>query len=249
VNNTRFNSICRPAANASPATARRRAPAPSTSPAARPVVPLLGLVGLVAALAAAGGLLAAQLFVQGATGGHHAGALASTLVVGQDFPTSFGTGRVAHVEKIAGLTAKELAGVTHGIQNLVPPDKVQVEASVMLTNRLDQPVAYSLVEQFRLVTDSGGQTEHLPGLTPQPSRLPPHASITANVRFMAPRDGGNLWLAFSDPGRSEPILVALGPTDQAPEGVLDGYHEHGGDAGGKTASDREGVRDTTREGP
>src|SRR4051812_45161469 len=40
--------------------------------------------------------------------------------------TSYGWVTVTHVERIRGLTAKELGGMTHGVKNLVDPDQVLV---------------------------------------------------------------------------------------------------------------------------
>jgi len=42
----------------------------------------------------------------------------------QDGPTSFGVVAVEGVTQTAGPTAKALAGMTHGVGNLVPPDKI-----------------------------------------------------------------------------------------------------------------------------
>jgi hypothetical protein len=189
----------------------------------RAVWPLLALVGATTLLALAGLVLAVGLLRGDAEPWRHG---ADAYPVGQPIPTSFGTLVVRDVEKVAGLTAQDLSGVTHGIQNLVPPDKMQVEAAILLTNRLDRPVDYSLVEQFQLVNESGQSIERLPGVTSQPVRLPPHSSITASMRFMAPRDGGHLWLAFHDPGRGPPLLVDIGATDETPPGALDGYRGH-----------------------
>ena len=63
--------------------------------------------------------------------------------IAQDVPTSFGVVAVESVTQNAGPTAKALAGMTHGVGNLVPPNKIQVDATVTLTNLLDAAVHYS----------------------------------------------------------------------------------------------------------
>ena len=61
--------------------------------------------------------------------------------VGQAVPTRFGVVAVQYADKLAGLSAKDLAGVTHGIQNLIRPDQVQVQVqgAVELTNLRPHP--------------------------------------------------------------------------------------------------------------
>jgi hypothetical protein len=74
----------------------------------------------------------------------------------EDVPTSFGVVAVESFTKTAGPTAKALAGVTHGIQSLVPPDKVGVQASVTVTNLQARPQPYA-PDQFRLYATKGGE--------------------------------------------------------------------------------------------
>ena len=40
---------------------------------------------------------------------------------------------VTHVERVTGLTADDLGGMTHGIQGLVPDDQTMLRVSLMLT--------------------------------------------------------------------------------------------------------------------
>ena len=168
--------------------------------------PLRGVVALAIAAALAGMLLAAQLVAraQPATESE------------QDVPTSFGTLRVTRVDLIDGLTPEDLAGMTHGIQNLVPSDKVQVAASVLLTNRGQRPVDYSPARQFRVVSSSGAAVEPLSGQVAETAVLPAHASLTTSISYSASRDGGELWLEYLDPGRGSPIRVRLGSIDPTP---------------------------------
>jgi hypothetical protein len=141
----------------------------------------------------------------------------------QDIPASFGVVAVEHVEKINGLGAKALAGATHGISGYVAPDKVQVQASVTLTNLLDHPVAYD-PRQFRLLVGTKRTPIDEVRSNLRPGTLQPDASIDAQLQFVAPRNGSKLWIQFSDPGRSKPILIDLGRTGTTPSGAFDGFH-------------------------
>ncbi|MEA2284424.1 MAG: hypothetical protein QOJ21_467, partial [Solirubrobacteraceae bacterium] len=98
----------------------------------RPAVnraPLLALVLSVVALAAGGLYVAVGLIQQGADT-PAIPELKGPFGVSQDIPTSFGAVAIDNVEKVNGVTAKDLSGVTHGISNYVPPNKTQVQASV-----------------------------------------------------------------------------------------------------------------------
>src|SRR4051794_18377359 len=116
----------------------------------------------------------------------------------QDVPTSFGVVAVESITKSAGPTAKALAGVTHGIQSLVPPNKVGIEAAVTMTNLKAQPQPYS-PDQFRLfATKSGRPGSGDKPIRPsrasvQPGTLQPDASVDATLTFTAPRNGAKLW--------------------------------------------------------
>jgi hypothetical protein len=130
------------------------------------------------------------------------------------------------VEQVNGLTAKALAGVTHGISNYVPPNKVQVQASVTLTNLLnEQPVAYSPT-QFRLLVGKKRKPVKDVRASFRPGTLQPNASISGQVKFIAPRTGSRLWIEFTDPKRPKPFLIDLGRTGKTPDNAFDGFHKH-----------------------
>jgi hypothetical protein len=146
----------------------------------------------------------------------------------QDIPTSFGVVAVEHAEKINGTTAKQVGGNTHGISGFVAPNKVQIEASVTLTNLLAKPVAYD-PRQFRLLVGEKRKpvTEVKSNLTP--GTLQPDAAVDGRLSFVAPRTGAKLWIEFTDPGRKKPILIDLGRTGKTPPNAFDGFHKgHGG---------------------
>jgi hypothetical protein len=155
-------------------------------------------------------------------------ALHGPAAIGRDVPTSFGVVAVEAMTKNTGPTAKSLAGVTHGIQSLVPPNKLQVNATVTLTNLQKRLLHYSPAQftlhatrgakftrgarSFRLVRSSTGQ-----------GTLQPDASIEATLTFVAPRDGSKLWMTFNDPARAPPVVFDLGRTDRTPPGALNQY--------------------------
>src|SRR5205085_3930490 len=117
--------------------------------------------------------------------------------VGQSVPTSFGVVAVQSADKIAGLTAKDLAGVTHGIQDLIRPDQVQVQVAVELTNLRNHPVAYTS-DQFRLASTKSSTPLSVVATSLQPNALQPKASIDGTLTFVAPRNGARLVVEFRD---------------------------------------------------
>jgi hypothetical protein len=207
----------RDAAASAASTAPRR---PATS-----WTPLLVLVLTVAALAAGGLALSVGLIERG-TPQPAQPALKGPFGTSQDIPTSFGAVAVDNVEKVNGLTAKSLAGVTHGISNYVPPNKVQVQATVTLTNLLnEQPVGYSPT-QFRLLVGEQRKPVKDVRASFRPGTLQPNASISGQVKFIAPRTGSRLWIEFTDPKRAKPFLIDLGRTGKTPDDAFDGFHKH-----------------------
>ena len=171
---------------------------------------LYAAVGCTAALVLVGGVLATRV-----TGGEdrstalHPAALVrqNNTDIGRDISTSFGVVAAESVRALGGLGARPLAGVTHGIQNLVRPDQMQVQVLVALTNELSRTVRYA-PQQFRLRV--GARTRRvLPrGATFHPGILQPRASIEGNVVFVAPRTRAPLVLEFAD--ARGPIAIDLG---------------------------------------
>jgi hypothetical protein len=167
----------------------------------------LGLLALALALAALGAFQAVDIISDGL----HDGA---TFAVGQTIPTSFGALTVQQVEMLDGLTSEDLSGVTHGIQNLVMSDKVQIQSSLQFLNRSNRPLAYT-PGQFRLVGD-GGQTEVEPSSgTLLTGSLPAHANMDVVLDFVTPRTNRPLWIEYQDPGQERPVRIAIGPADSS----------------------------------
>src|SRR3954452_2224236 len=217
----------------------------------RPAVkrgPLVALVLSVVALCVGGIAISVGLIEKG-TPQPTVPTLTGPFGTSQDIPTSFGAVAIDNVEKVNGLTAKSLAGVTHGIANYVPPNKVQVQASVTLTNLLnEQPVAYSPT-QFRLLIGKRRKPVKDVRASFRPGTLQPNASISGQVKFIAPRTGSRLWVGVPhpeaahpeslaprtaarrgfespDPKRAKPMLIDLGRTGKTPDNAFDGFHKH-----------------------
>jgi hypothetical protein len=209
------------------------APLPGGSSALRPRawnLLVVALVGGTLALAGVGAVLATGII---ATGESHSASVTPPILKGpfgtaQDVPTSFGVVSVEYAEKINGTTAKQTGGQTHGISGFVPADKVQVQASVTLTNLLDAPIAYD-PRQFRLLVGADRKPVTEVRANIKPGTLQPDAAIDARLTFIAPRNGDKLWIEFTDPARATPILIDLGRTGRTPEGAFDGFNKsHGG---------------------
>jgi hypothetical protein len=204
---------------ATPETGFRR----TTEPVARRTALLVGYIAGAVALVAVGAYLAVGVVSRGAPKDPVVALPPGPFGTAQDIPASFGVVAVEHVEKTNGLTAKDLAGATHGISGYVAPNKVQVQASVTLTNLLDHPIAYD-PRQFRLLVGKRRKPIDEVRSNLRPGTLQPDASIDAQLQFVAPRNGSRLWIQFSDPGRSKPILIDLGRTGTTPANAFDGFH-------------------------
>ncbi len=206
-----------------PIAARQTGIARAAASGARRRTPVAAFVGVTAALVVLGGVLTAGVISQGAPQDPAIALPKGPFGTSQDIPASFGVVAVEHVEKLNGLTAKDVAGATHGISGFVAPDKVQVDASVTMTNLLDHPVAYD-PRQFRLLVGAKQKPIEEVQSNLRPGTLQPDASIDSQLRFVAPRNGSKLWIEFRDPGRAKPILIDLGRTGKTPAGAFDGFH-------------------------
>lgn len=189
------------------------------------VVAVVLLATLV--LAVAGAVIASNIISTGVPAAPAPKLPAGPFGTGQDIPTSFGVVAVEHAEKINGTTSKQLGGNAHGISGLVAPNKVQVQASVTLTNLLDKPVAYD-PRQFRLLVGADRKPVSSVKSNLLPGTLQPDASIDGRLIFVAPRSGSKLWVEFTDPGRAKPLLIDLGRTGKTPPNAFDGFQHHKG---------------------
>jgi hypothetical protein len=214
------------ATDARPSSARARPPRLSTrkrSPllrflrqwrrrSGRPtVLPLYAFLGGVVTLALVGAFLAAGMFGwfgAGTRGGaNHSGPFG----LAQDVRTSFGVVTIESVDKSTGLTTRQLAGVNHGIQNLVSPDQVQLDVLVSITNELDTPAAYS-PDQFILIADNSDTPIQATSATFHDGTLQAHAQIEGKLSFVVSLGARKLLLRYTDPAQPQPILFDLGST-------------------------------------
>lgn len=141
--------------------------------------------------------------------------------VGQPVRTTMGVVTVTHVERTGGPSPKDFAGANHGIQNLVPPSKAQVEVTVRITDDSPHPTTWSRAAftlQSGAGTPSPSETSTLTG-----GRLGPGTTIEGSLGFVAQLDGSRLLLQM--PGPAGPVAVDLGRTDfRAPQPADEGHH-------------------------
>lgn len=175
------------------------------TPALFRYLPVIGLLAFVIGLAVAGGLQAANVVAESFR-------TVATVTFPQTITTSFGWLTVGQVDKLDGLTSQDLAGVTHGIQNLVLSDKVQIQVTVQLVNRTDRPMSYT-PEQFGLTSVEADNGSGPVSGTLQTGSLPAHATLDAVLDFVTPRTNQPLWLEYHDPVSAQRTLIAIGPAD------------------------------------
>jgi hypothetical protein len=181
---------------------------------------IYALASAVIALAAVGGALAFGVLNSPATAGTSYGNAAR---VGQPVGTSFGSVTVESSARGAGLSARALAGMTHGIQNFVGEDEVLQQVQVVISNTSDGTLPYS-PEQFSvLLGKKGARRVSVLSSNVKAGSLRPRASIELNLGFVVPRDGSRVVLAFTDAAPRKQVLVNLGYTDRAPPGAS---HSH-----------------------
>ena len=202
------------------------------------IQPLYFLVLLVVILAGWGASLAYQALNQ-----------ETSLIVGINEPaaTSFGSIVVSEADDLIGLTSQDLAGVTHGIQNLVLIDKTQIQLTVALLNRSSSAISYA-PDQFTLVAShnqifdqrwkirswwkktnsiSESQVDEvilISGATIHEGKLQPRSNIEATLSFVVPRDGSSYILQYLDPGNNKIVQIDLGGVDVVSDEELSKLH-------------------------
>jgi hypothetical protein len=143
--------------------------------------------------------------------------------IASDVRTSFGSIVVGSARTLAGLGAKPLGGVNHGIAGYVGPESAQVQVTVDITNRTRVQIPYS-PDQFTLISGKDAPIK-VTRASIKPAMLLPDAAVEATLIFVAPRKGQKLQIAFQDSGRDTPFLVDLGRVDTAPKGTDDHPHQ------------------------
>jgi hypothetical protein len=162
--------------------------------------------------------------------------------------TSFGTIAIASA-KVSAAPAGGLGG-THGshaatstggttgavgagtsqaadLRAVASPWSSRVTVNLALHNRLDRRVPFS-PGQFRLRVGDTGVTVapmgagDLGGATGAAGALAGDSTLRTWVSFLAPSDGGRLFLDFADLGRERPVRIALDPAPRA-SGAQEGH--------------------------
>jgi hypothetical protein len=189
------------------------------------------LAGRLAAVAAAGacvaGLVTVADVVRGPDEGARSTAASATAPSVPDAPlageravaTSFGMVAVHEPRLTRGITAKALAGQSHGINDYVPPERVLVQVPVTLYNAGDDPATYDS-DRFRLVLRARGSkrdtgTAQVASSTLRSGSLATGASIDGDLAFVLPRRGADLYLLLRDGDQVHRIPVGdAGPIYQ-----------------------------------
>jgi len=183
--------------------------------------PLAAFLALVLALAVLGAVLAANVIGIGGGGEPSAPVQVQPdngFAVGDSVYTSFGAVAVEAVEKNKGLGPKDLSGVTHGIQNLVPPDKVQVQAFATMTNLNSELVEYSPAQFSLLVGSKRAKPLPLTSASIKPGVLQPNAAIDVRLSFVVPRKGQKALGPIQGPGARRAVPDRPRPGHQDPAG-------------------------------
>jgi hypothetical protein len=186
--------------------------APAAGGAARLRPAAMLYLACVLALAVGGGLLGVRLLQTGAP----AVTVAHVGPAGLGVPTrtSFGYLEVESVQQILGLTPKKLAGMTHGINNLVKADQIQVQLVLGLRNTSGTVHDYDPARLTLRVGPPRGKTKTYDSVSTsvRAGRLAARSSMETTVGFVIPRfnpKGSRISLELREPGR-EPLTLDLG---------------------------------------
>ena len=184
-------------------------------------IPLLVLAALIAIGVAAGLLLSLGALGRESPAAATPEDSARAFAPGDQIATSFGSVSVDTADLLPGLTPVQLGmTMTHGIQSLISPDQVQVQAAVVFSNRSGHAVAYA-PDMFVLRSDS--QAAILPtSASVREGVLRAGTSISASLSFVAPRDGSSYWIEFREPGQARVARVFVGVSDIGPSDPVAG---------------------------
>ena len=199
--------------------------------------PLFALFTLVAVGLVAGLAMSFQAFRE------PRGVTAAPVAAARDYAfaeaitTSFGSVVVDTADLLPGLTPDQLGmTMTHGIQSLIGPDQVQIQASVIFSNQRGRAAAYA--PDMFVLRSSSREAAILPAsASVRDGLLQAGTSISASLSFVAPRDGSSYWIEFREPGQTRSARVFVGASDLGPP-------DHAADrTGGTTSANSEGIAD------
>lgn len=201
-----------------PATMTRAEQARATQPL-RPIVFLAAVV----LLAVLGGLLVLSMARSGTTtADSRRGSRIATSV-----PTDFGFLTVPYIQKLSGLTSRDLSGAVHGVSGLVAAGDEQVQVNVELSSTRRDRVTNYRVDDFSLLVGDGSKVLAPSSTTIHNGVLQPAASVTGHLGFVIPKDGSRLRLRYAPRG-GRSVLVELGRADRAHTGEKEQVHHHSG---------------------
>lgn len=177
-------------------------------------LPFYAFIFLAVVLAVLGTVLAARSLSADAP------AITEIHSINQPAVTSYGSLIVSGADDLIGLTSEDLAGVTHGIQNLVMADSTQIQLTVALINNSSKAVALD-PKQFQLVSPPSAEPILITGATIRSGEIRPRSSINITLSFVVPRDGASYILQYDDPGSDQTVQIGLGGVDVVSPEELD----------------------------
>ena len=124
-------------------------------------------------------------------------------------PTSFGIVAVEYAQFLGGPTLNALTGSNHNVGALVPPDKMQVETTVTITNFSKHTVDYSPT-QFSLLVGNNAKPVLAKHASTGEGTLQPDAGIDVRLTFVTSLSKKDITLRYVERDGSGPILMRLG---------------------------------------
>ena len=188
--------------------------------ATQPLRPIAFLAGVLV-LALVGGLVVFMTTIRGTnTVDRRQGAPLATSV-----GTDFGFLTVPYIQKLNGLTAKDLSGALHGVSGLVLAGNQQVQVTMELSSTEHSKVTPYRVDDFALLAGDGSKVYAPVATTIHNGTLQPNASVTGHLGFVVPKDGSRLRLRYA-PKVGKSVLVELGHAGVAKPGEKEQVHHH-----------------------
>ncbi len=148
--------------------------------------------------------------------------------------TSFGSLTVHAPRVTRGVSARALAGQSHGINDYVPPERALVQVPVTLYNAGDEPVDYDAARFGLMLRTRGSKRDtgsaELASSSLRSGTLPSGATVEADLAFVVPRNGADMYLRFQDGVRT--LRVPLGDAGPVYRPQVGDHANHGA---GRTA--------------
>ena len=126
---------------------------------------------------------------------------------------------VTGLDFLTGVTADDLGGANHGVNNLVDAGQALVQVSVRIVNDSAKPLAYSSGKMTLRIGGAKGVAAM--SSTIPDGRLAAGVSVEGTLGFSVVRNGKTLQLQL--PSATGPILIGLGRADTH---AADSSHRH-----------------------